>query len=215
MSEEALTDEFYERARVRLEGRLKPKRYEHSLSVSQMAVEIARAYGVDDRRARIAGLLHDWDKNYKDYEIRARAIELGVEVPRMVLEDMPHLLHGPTAARALAREYPEIDADVLRAIDRHTSAAVDMAPLDMVIYVADAIEPLRPFSDMAHLRAAVGEMDLEELFFETLQHVMAFLVGKGKTMHPNTVNVWNHYALRRGRACEGTKRPDEKRKESK
>lgn len=233
MSDEVLTDEFFEEARERLKTRLKPKRYEHSLSVAHMAVVLARAYGVDERRARIAGLLHDWDKNYKDFEIRARARELGVNVSDEIIEDMPQLLHGPTAARALAREYPALDADILQAIDRHTSAAVGMSDLDMVIFTADAIEPLRPFTDMAGIRAAIGKVSLERLFFETLRHVMLFLTSRGKTMHPDTLSVWNHYARRLDQAGEdltvilandlvpargkeaGTKPAKEKRKERK
>ena len=58
MAEESLTDEFYEQAKKSLRQRLAPQRYEHSLSVSDMAVRLARAYGVDERKARLAGLLH-------------------------------------------------------------------------------------------------------------------------------------------------------------
>ncbi len=191
MTDGSLTDEFYEQARKRLKERLDRKRYEHSLSVSDMAVRLARAYGVDERKARLAGLLHDWDKDYSDDEARARARDLGVKANPVVLDSMPRLLHGPTAALDLAREYPEIGDDVL-----HTSAEVGMTDLDMIVYTADAIEPLRPFDGMAAIRDRIGEASLEELFLATFQHVIAFLVEKKRRMHPDTVSVWNYYVER-------------------
>ena len=196
MTDGSLTDEFYEQARKRLKERLDRKRYEHSLSVSDMAVRLARAYGVDERKARLAGLLHDWDKDYSDDEARARARDLGVKANPVVLDSMPRLLHGPTAALDLAREYPEIGDDVLQAIARHTSAEVGMTDLDMIVYTADAIEPLRPFDGMAAIRDRIGEASLEELFLATFQHVIAFLVDKKRRMHPDTVSVWNYYVER-------------------
>lgn len=198
MADDTLTDEFFEQAKERLRERLGNERFEHSLSVAAMAVQLARAYGVDERKARLAGLLHDWDKDYADGEIRARARELGIEVDPVVLESMPRLLHGPTAAIELAREFPGIDKDVLQAIARHTSAEIGMADLDMVVYTADAIEPLRPFDGMAAVRNAIGEASLEELFLATFQHVIAFLVERMRRMHPDTVKVWNYYVERTG-----------------
>lgn len=196
MSDEALTEKFFEQAKTRLEERLDPYRYNHSLSVSDTAVALAKAYGVDERKARLAGLLHDWDKDYTDEQVRVRSDELGVKAHPVVLDSMPRLLHGPSAALALKREFPEIDDDILQAIARHTSAEIGMTDLDMIVYTADAIEPLRPFDDMARIRAAIGEESLEELFLATFQHVLALLIEKKKRMHPDTVDVWNYYVER-------------------
>ena len=77
---------------------MKPKRFEHARGVSKTAASLAETYGVDVRKARLAGLLHDWDKEYGDDEIRERARALGVDVDPYVLDTMPRLLHGPTAA---------------------------------------------------------------------------------------------------------------------
>ena len=214
MAEESLTDEFYEQAKKSLRQRLAPQRYEHSLSVSDMAVRLARAYGVDERKARLAGLLHDWDKDYSDDDARMRSRELGVQTNPVVLESMPRLLHGPTAALDLARAYPEIGDDVLQAIARHTSAEVGMTDLDMVVYTADAIEPLRPFDGMAAVRERIGQVSLEELFLATFQHVIAFLVEKKRRMHPDTVNVWNYY-VERSRDVRKKPRKAEQKKGSK
>ena len=174
MSEDVLSDAFFDARERDLKKRLKPKRFEHARGVSKTAASLAETYGVDVRKARLAGLLHDWDKEYGDDEIRERARALGVDVDPYVLDTMPRLLHGPTAA----------------------AAAVGMSDLDMIIYIADAIEPSRDFDGLDELRAAIGAVPLEELFMMTFNHILLTLVERRRRLHPATVEVWNHYVAR-------------------
>ena len=194
--EDALSKEFYKDRKEELRGRVSERRFEHIMGVVKTAKKLAKIYGVDPRKAKLAGLLHDWDKGYNDAEIRARARELGLQVPEIVIEDMPQTLHGMTAATALGIEYPCIPEDVLQAIYRHTSGAVGMSPLDMVVYVADCIEPGRQMEVVEELRELVGKVELEELFFRTHGVWMTLVVGRKTTIHPDTLNVWNYYAKR-------------------
>ena len=196
MSEDVLSDAFFDARERDLKKRLKPKRFEHARGVSKTAASLAETYGVDVRKARLAGLLHDWDKEYGDDEIRERARALGVDVDPYVLDTMPRLLHGPTAAAELVRAYPDLSADVVQAIARHTAAAVGMSDLDMIIYIADAIEPSRDFDGLDELRAAIGAVPLEELFMMTFNHILLTLVERRRRLHPATVEVWNHYVAR-------------------
>lgn len=193
---EALTDKFYRKAQVLLENRLDERRYEHSLQVSHVACEIAEAYGVNADKARIAGLLHDWDKGLDDAEIRRRVKESNISVDPFVCNHMPWLLHGITAAAALANEMPELPGDVLQAIARHTSAAVDMTDLDMVVYIADVIEPSRSYQVLDTLRQSIGAISLEELFLNAFRQVFSHLVNQCYMIHPDTIAVWNHYVQR-------------------
>lgn len=191
-----LSKAFYKARKAELEDRVGAKRFVHSLNVSDTCVELATCYGVDVKKARIAGLLHDWDKGMDDDEARARVYELGMvdEIDPYVVESMPRVLHGITAARALRIEFPTIPEDVLQAISRHTTAAVDMSPLDMVLYIADAIEPGRQFGRIDELRAAVGKVSLEELYFQTYEYWVFLLFERRKTLHPDTIRIWNAYA---------------------
>ena len=156
MSEDVLSEAFFDARERDLEQRLKRKRFEHARSVSEMAALLAETYGADVRKARLAGLLHDWDKEYDDDAIRAHARALDVDVDPYVLETMPRLLHGPTAAAELKRAHPDLPDDVIQSIARHTAAAVGMSDLDMIIYIADAIEPGRDFDGLDELRSAIG-----------------------------------------------------------
>ena len=194
--EDVFCQSFYDARIADLEQRVRPKRLKHILGVAQTARELAQAYDVNEEYAYLGGLLHDWDKGYDDDGIRARVRDLDLAVDAFTYYAMPQLLHGPTAAAALARAYPAIPTEVIQAIDRHTAGAVDMTDLDMVVYVADAIEPGRDFPGVDALRALVGGAPLEKLFFETFKATFTNLVEVGRTVHPDTVKVWNHYSPR-------------------
>ena len=198
---DALTDEFFEARKAELENRVGKKRYKHIMGVVEAAERLAKRYGVDWRKARLAGLLHDWDKAMDDDEARARARELGLDktLDPFVIEHMPRVLHAHTAAAALGRDFPQIPADVLQAIDRHTVAAIDMDPLDMVVYIADAIEPGRQYGKIDELREAEKTSTLEELYFKTYAYWVFLLLERGKTFHPDTMRIWNSNVLKYGK----------------
>ena len=199
------SEEFYKERRDELEKRVGPRRFKHSLGVSETAEELARIYGADETAARVAGLLHDWDKGYDDAGIRARVEELGLAVDPYVFEEMPWLLHGPTAAAALARAFPCLPRDVVQAIARHTAGAVGMTDLDMVVYVADALEPGRDYAGLDEIRALAGQVPLEELYLATFRHVFLNLVERRKRIHPQSIEIWNYYLARSHDAADERK----------
>lgn len=196
MSEKSLDESYYKKMEEQLKSRLSPHRFKHSVGVSEMAEQLAKVYDIDTRKARLAGLIHDWDKAYDDNAIRERALELNVEVNPEVFENMPRLLHGITAAAALRKDYPEIDEDILLSIESHTSGHLEMSDLDMVIYIADVIECSRPYPEMDTLRKMIGEVSLETLFFKTYKQVFSHLIEREHRIHPDTISVWNYYARR-------------------
>ena len=196
-----LSKAFFNARKAELEKRVSAKRFQHSLGVSDTCAQLAKEYGLDVKKARLAGLLHDWDKGYDDDQARARVRELHMEdeIDPYIVEQMPGVLHGITAARALGQEFPDIPADILQAISRHTTAAVDMSPLDMALYIADAIEPNRQFGRIDELRAAVGKETLEELYFQTYEYWVFLLFERRKPLHPDTIAIWNAYTAQHPR----------------
>lgn len=176
----------------------KPLRFTHSQAVAACAVSLAEVYGVDSFQAAAAGILHDWDKALSDSELLARAAQYGVEVVGSPAAAVG-LLHGPVAARELPQIFPALDAAILQAIARHTVGACDMTPLDMVVFVADAIEPGRHGAYADELRAQVGVLSLEELFFRCFAGGLAYVISGGRYLYPTAVTIYNTYAARCGR----------------
>lgn len=195
-AERVFSSEFMDARKADLQARVGAHRYAHIMGVADTARSLACTYEVDPDKAYLAGLLHDWDKNFDDEGIRARADSLGLSVPEEVYWGSPQTLHGLTAAAALGKEYPDIPADVLQAVSRHTTGALGMTPLDMVVYIADALEPGRNFPGLENLRARVGKESLEDLFISVHAYWISLIVGRKKTLHPDTIAVWNYYASR-------------------
>lgn len=181
-----------EDALAMVQSRLWPDAAEHCRLVADTAAELAAAYGVDIESARIAGLLHDWDREQPPAALLAAAGAHGIEVSAADSAG-PHLLHARTGAVSLRETFPELDDEVLDAVSRHTLGAVAMTSLDMVVYIADMIEPSRDYSGVDGLRGAVGSASLRELFALCYQQSVSHLVAARKRIHPVTVDVWNEY----------------------
>lgn len=196
-------DKIYEQARHMLETRLNEYRLLHSLSVAETATSMARQYATDVDKAQIAGLLHDWDKNLSDEQLFERARGFGIEMVEGI-EDMAVLLHAQTGAIAVKREFPRLDDDIIQAIARHTSAAPDMTELDMIIYVADMIEPLRSQGNLTPLRVIVGKVPLEALFLKSFEMTLEHLLRRHRAIHPDSLEVWNTYVSRERSRINGS-----------
>lgn len=180
------------RMREDVARRLSGHRLEHVYNVAQACLQLASRYGVDLFEAEAAGLLHDWDKKLPASElwrkVDAYGIELAERDPRM-----EPLLHGWTAAASLPELYPNLPDSVFRAIDRHTVGAPDMSPLDMVVYVADMLEPTRRGPVFDELRALAATASLTELFAACLRRSLTHLVETGRYVYPGGVEAWNAY----------------------
>ena len=193
MSEDVLSDAFFDARERDLKKRLKPKRFEHARGVSKTAASLAETYGVDVRKARLAGLLHDWDKALLPAQLQQRISDFDLKVSPDVINGMPWVLHGPTAAAVLRRDFPCFGEEVFQAIERHTVGAPDMAPLDMIVFAADKIEPTHDVAEYKRLYKQIGTMSLEELFYAVLKEGMSYLVRAGKPISYDSVTVWNCY----------------------
>lgn len=179
---------------VRMEE-VKPRRYKHSLGVARTAAHLAEVYGVDSFLAEAAGLVHDWDKVLDDSELLARAAQYRIRLAGSPTYSTP-LLHGLVAAVELPHIFPELSEEVWQAIARHTVAAVDMTPLDMVVFIADAIEPMRQGDYADELRALVGKISLESLFFKCFSQGLSFVISTGRYLYPTAITIYNAYATK-------------------
>jgi predicted HD superfamily hydrolase involved in NAD metabolism len=183
----------YKQMKGLLMQRVSPSRYVHSISVAKTARKLAKAYGFDSDQARMAGLLHDWDKALLPKESSQRVADFNLPIAQEAVSQMPWVLHGPTAAAVLRQQFPFFGEEVFQAIDRHTVGAPEMAPLDMIVFVADKIEPTHDVDEYKRLYKQIGVMGLEDMFYAVLKEGVAHLVRSGKPISYDTVSVWNWY----------------------
>lgn len=170
-------------------------RYRHSLSVGYTAERMALIYDVDPFSARVAGILHDWSKALPAEEQFMEAERLGLDFG-VDLNLVKPLLHGSIAARVLPGRYPALTLDIIQAIDRHTLGASDMSPLDMIVFVADGIEPLRKKNPVLDAqRKMVGKVSLEELYWQSFCDGVAYVIDTQRYLYPGTLAIYNEHVL--------------------
>lgn len=172
----------------RLRGTLTFRRFTHTLGVAGTAERLAPKVGVDPKRARLAGLLHDCAKSMPLDEMRALIVEQMPDVDAKELETR-QILHAP-AGMILARdEYGVRDPAILSAIRKHTVGSGDMSAMDALIYVSDFIEPGRaPFPGLDKARK-LAEKDIYQAMLCCAELTAKHLRSRGQDVHPRTLNL--------------------------
>lgn len=177
----------------RLKAALKPKRYQHCMGVCSEAVRMAKLFGADREKARIAALLHDCAKCIEHKEQLKLCEKYGIELDEITLK-CPAVIHAPLGAAIAKAEYEIEDEEILRAVALHTTGGADMTTLDKIIYIADMIEPSRDYKGVDELRSLTRK-DLDDAMFEALQSTLKFNLKKGAVIHPDTISAWNSLLL--------------------
>lgn len=184
----------YEEMKAELQKRLKPGRFRHSLGVADTAVFLASRFGVDEEKARVAGLLHDCAREFPNDALIEEAARRGIAVEPLE-RSMPLLLHAYIGAERAKEIYGVEDAEICQAIYRHTVGGGNMTPLDKIIWYADMIEPNRDYPEVEHLRRLAREASLDEMVLVGLSESIVFVVRKGHLVHPATVQARNEILL--------------------
>ena len=169
-----------------------PKRFAHSISVGHCAETLAQVYGADMFSARVAGILHDWEKLLPDAETIELAERFRIQTVAPY-QKIVGLLHGPLAAKTLPAIYPWLSDQMLSAIQKHTAGDYQMSKLDKILYVADLIEPLRPsFKSVEEAREVyLHGGSLDELYETAFCGVMMYVISTRSYLYPNSIALYN------------------------
>lgn len=101
------------------------------------------------------------------------------------------ILHGPAAAAQLVAE-GECRTDVLEAIRWHTLGNPAWGRTGRALFMADFLEPGRPFmhKDREFLAAHV-QADFDGVFRQVVRERMEWTLREGKAVFPETAHLWN------------------------
>ena len=186
----------YEEMCAILAQQLTPGRYQHSLGVADTAAALARRFGMNEERARIAGLLHDCGRVYETSTLPMEARRRGIPIGK-IESAMPLLLHAYIGAYLIYEVYGVNDAAIAQAIWRHTVGGANMTALDKIIYYADMIEPSRVYPEVERLRLLAHTVSLDEMMLVGLTESILFVAQKGGLIHPDTITARNELILER------------------
>jgi HD superfamily phosphohydrolase YqeK len=161
------------------------KRRTHIARVTALLDQWAGALGLadDERRAwHDVGVLHDALRDAPEEKLR----HLTGDTERPV-----HILHGPAVAVRLSGD-GEARHEVLEAIRWHTLGSAGWGRTGKALYMADFLEPGRPFlrADRAFLAAHVTA-DFDGVFRQVVRTRIEWTVREGKMLFPETAALWN------------------------
>ncbi|HEY0797506.1 MAG TPA: bis(5'-nucleosyl)-tetraphosphatase (symmetrical) YqeK [Candidatus Baltobacteraceae bacterium] len=160
-------------------------RYAHVVRVARLAETLARTHGESPARARLAGMLHDLARLYPASELRAQCDARGMQIDPFEQAN-PIVLHARLGAELAREDFGVSDEGVLSAIRKHTVGDATMSRLDIVVYLADALEPARDFPE----RPALHELalrDVNEAMRRVLAQSVIYLQSRGLAVAPQTL----------------------------
>ena len=111
-------------------------------------------------------MLHDLARLYSGERLLAECRARAMPIAEYEAAN-PILLHARLGAHFARERYGITDASILSAIAKHTTADKQMSRLDIIIYLADALEPGRSYEGRDRLEA-LAFFDLEGAYREVL-----------------------------------------------
>jgi predicted HD superfamily hydrolase involved in NAD metabolism len=166
-------------------------RYQHTIGVMETAIELAKKYGADVKKAELAAIFHDYAKFRPKEEMKRIIIEQNM--PSDLLQYNAELWHAPVGAYLVKTEVGIDDVDILDAIRYHTSGRANMTVLEKVVYLADYIEPGRAFPGVDEVRE-LAQQNLDLALLKALQNTISFLMKKNEAIYPDTFYTYNDLA---------------------
>ena len=182
--------------RKHLKEHLNEERYEHSISVSFSAANLAMAHGYDLQAAEIAGLCHDCAKFMGKKDLIAACEREHIPLlPEYIAA--PQVLHGIYGATYAGKHFQIQDEEVLSAIYYHTIAKPAMSVLEKIIYLADYIEVGRGFREELSEIRRIAFLDLEEAMYLALKATISYVEEKGQGLCHSSLDAFHYYKEKR------------------
>ncbi len=198
-----------------LEQYLPKSRVAHSLRVAETAKSLAenilRQAQTENiggeipqtdlpEKAYWAGLLHDIAKAMSPQKLCDVGIAQQPWYSTTYIR-YPAVWHAFAGPRMIAHLFGPQEADVCSAIRYHTTGTRNMSTLDSILYIADYIEPGRPFTDRAaisdlfdHKKNTMAISYRDKLALAVAIIVTGSIIGltkQQKAIHPLTLRCYN------------------------
>ncbi len=168
-----------------LRGRL----LEHTLGCVEMVQALARRFDLDLDKVTTASYLHDIAKRFGHEEQGTLARKMGM-TDAQIGSHLPGVLHGPLGALIVHKELGIDDAEVLQAIECHSTGNAGMSKVAKALFIADYIEQSRTFPGASELRSH-GEVTLDELTTAVLAQKLQYLIDERKVIAARAIDFWN------------------------
>ena len=184
-------DTLTEKIRDYTEAHVKPARYDHSVRVAEMCVNLCRRYGLDENKGYLMGIGHDMCKDMPKDKMMETAARDGKPITDFE-KAKPSLLHGRAAAVLMKEKFGITDPDILEAVANHVSGCLGLCDLGKVLFLADKTEPGRPQSTSEY-RSNLMKLSLDGMFLSVIKENYDFIKNKGFDIYPDTIKMIEYY----------------------
>lgn len=166
------------------------KRLKHSEGVVKRAIEYAKIYNIDIETVKLTAIAHDIAKELSLEDEKKYIKEYNIELDE--IEKISHnLLHAIIGAYICKNKY-NFTNDMVNAIKYHTTGRENMSILEKIIYLADATDENRNYSDLNYY-VDIIKNNIDKGMVEVSKWVINKLVTDEKIIHTNTIKCYNYY----------------------
>ena len=170
-------------------NRLSVKRFTHCQMVAKAAKRLAKIYHEDEKKAEIAGILHDIVKE-KDKKSLLKIIQGEGTMLSPVEKSSPKIWHAMAGAIYCKKWLGIENEQILNAIRYHTTARKNMTTFEKIIYIADCISDDRKYREVDFERK-LAKRDLDMALLFHLKLSIKLLCEKNCPIHPATLDCYN------------------------
>jgi len=182
-------DELLPLVRARLGNFREGHRFRHTMGVVDTAAALAKIWGADAEKARIAALLHDATKHDDpDAQRKTVAARFGDDAVKAWPRQ---LLHGLSAVVFAEEECGDSDPEILLAIQNHSDGRPAMTLLEKIIFCADYLEPGRG-PDPEGLRV-LATKDLDKTVARIVRDTLGHVAKTGLEIAPLSLETEKYY----------------------
>ncbi len=174
-----------------LKKRLSKERYHHSICVASEAKALAKENDFDEKKAYLAGLVHDVckeDGTKKQLELMSRCKTYIDDVERT----SKALYHAIAGSVYIEENFKITDNDIQNAVRYHTVAREGMSTLEKIVYLADLVSVDRTYSDVKKYRK-LAHKNLDIGMLEALKYSIKSTVNKECEIVKSTLSAYNEY----------------------
>lgn len=167
---------------------LEPRRVLHSVSCGMVLSHLLPSFGY--KNALSLSLMHDRAHHWSEEKLFAFIKEHNIPLEKGEDENYM-LLHAPVGAFLLRETVPSVPNNWVTAIRRHTVPSSDMDELSYALFVADIIEPTRPFITDEDREKVYSMKNNTVRFIYTLEKQEIFLKKNGSSHLDCTKLLYN------------------------
>tara|TARA_Y100000589_G_C27107203_1_gene610621 strand:- start:449 stop:1066 length:618 start_codon:yes stop_codon:yes gene_type:complete len=135
----------------------------------------------------VAALLHDLAREMPSVQQIEILQNSNTNVDEIIKKN-PVLAHSKVAF-VLAQKKYKLPLEVAEIVSYHTTGKAKMNLEECLFFVADALEPGRPWSSWSRLEEAT--LDLKQTLISCLQWKLDYTLKRGKMIHFHSLECWN------------------------